>query len=93
MIKDDNKQIWEALVTEQASPEFTEFHSDDKTHDLKGMEPGPVREFSDEESPTSNLDNLISQATAEDNQSDIRRGPGTGATAAQFNAANATRFG
>jgi hypothetical protein len=47
----------------------------------------------EEESPTSNLDNLISQATVEDNQSDIRRGPGTGATAAQFNAANATGYG
>ena len=93
MIKDDNKDIWEVFVTEQASPRFTDFRSDDKTHDAEGEEPGPVRAFSDEESPTSNLDNLISQATVEDNQSDIRRGPGTGATAAQFNAANATGYG
>jgi len=62
MTKDDNKQIWKAFVTEQASPKFTEFHSDKDTYDAEGLESGPVRSLEDEEGPTSNLDTLIGLA-------------------------------
>ena len=67
MTKDDDKLIWRAL-TEQASPEFTEFHSDDKTHDREGEEPGPMVALNprdeEEEGGCPNLDKLISQAAA-----------------------------
>ena len=67
MIKDDDKLIWRAL-TEQASPEFTEFHSDDKTHDREGEEPGPMVALNprdeEEEGGCPNLDKLIGLASA-----------------------------
>ena len=67
MTKDDDKLIWRAL-TEQASPGFTEFRSDDKTHDREGEEPGPMVALNprdeEEEGGCPNLDKLISQAAA-----------------------------
>ena len=51
MVRDDSKQIWEAL-TERRNP-------DADTYDAEGLEPGPIRALEDEEGPTSNLDNLI----------------------------------
>jgi len=78
MIKDDDKLIWRAL-TEQASPGFTEFRSDDKTHDPQGEEPGPMVALNrdeEEEGGCPNLDKLIGlaaalpQEEAEDNETD-----------------------
>jgi|TARA_R110000737_G_scaffold170557_1_gene196377 hypothetical protein len=57
MVKDDSKQIWEALISERRNP-------DADTYDAEGMEPGPIRALEDEEGPTSNLDNLIGLAVA-----------------------------
>jgi|TARA_R110002020_G_scaffold165699_1_gene353207 3-polyprenyl-4-hydroxybenzoate decarboxylase len=56
MVRDDSKQIWEAL-TERRNP-------DADTYDAEGLEPGPIRALEDEEGPTSNLDNLIGLAAA-----------------------------
>tara|TARA_R110000787_G_scaffold90994_2_gene191923 strand:+ start:366 stop:623 length:258 start_codon:yes stop_codon:yes gene_type:complete len=57
MIKDDNKLIWDALISESGNP-------DANTYDAEGREPGLVRSLEDEEGPTSNLDNLIGLAVA-----------------------------
>ena len=93
MITDDNKKIWEAVISEGRNP-------DANTYDRKGLEPGPVRAFSDEEGPTSNLDSLIAMAASdsdeevEDNEDDtVVAKQGRGATAAQFKAADDTEFG
>ncbi len=71
MIKDDDKLIWRAL-TEQASPGFTEFHSDDKTHDSEGEEPGPEVELNardeEEEGGCPNLDKLIASAESDEEE-------------------------
>jgi len=68
MIKNEYDLIWETFVSEQASPEFTEFHSDDKTHDFEGEEPGLVTSLEDEEGSTSNLDKLIAMATSDSDE-------------------------
>ena len=57
MIKDDNKLIWSALISERRNP-------DADTYDAEGMEPGPIEALEDEEGPTSNLDKLIGLAVA-----------------------------
>ena len=73
MIKDDDKLIWRAL-TEQASPEFTEFHSDDKTHDREGEEPGPMVALDprdeEEEGGCPNLDKLIASSESDEEDDD-----------------------
>ena len=73
MIKDDDKLIWRAL-TEQASPGFTEFHSDDKTHDSEGEEPGPMVALDprdeEEEGGCPNLDKLIHSAESDEEDDD-----------------------
>ena len=98
MIKDDDKLIWRAL-TEQASPGFTEFHSDDKTHDSEGEEPGPEVELNardeEEEGGCPNLDKLIasSESDEEDDDDTVVARQGRGETAAQFKAADDTEFG
>ena len=75
MIKDDDKLIWRAL-TEQASPGFTEFHSDDKTHDSEGEEPAPEVELDardeEEEGGCPNLDKLIASAESDEEEDDDR---------------------
>ena len=73
MIKDDDKLIWRAL-TEQASPGFTEFHSDDKTHDREGEEPGPMVALDprdeEEEGGCPNLDKLIASSESDEEDDD-----------------------
>ena len=73
MIKDDDKLIWRAL-TEQASPGFTEFRSDDKTHDREGEEPGPMVALNprdeEEEGGCPNLDKLIHSAESDEEDDD-----------------------
>jgi len=62
MIKDDNKLIWDALISERRNP-------DAKTY-AGGMKPGPIEElnpaYGEEESSGGcpNLDNLIGLAAA-----------------------------
>jgi len=88
MTRDDNNLIWDAIVNEGKNP-------DAGTYAAQAKEPAlevSLDRDEEEEGPTSNLDNLISQAAAEDNQSDIRRSPGSGETAAQFNALKDTEF-
>jgi hypothetical protein len=98
MTKDDDKLIWRAL-TEQASPEFTEFHSDDKTHDREGEEPGPMVALDprdeEEEGGCPNLDKLIHSAESdeEDDDDTVVARQGRDTTAAQFRAANNTPYG
>ena len=98
MIKDDDKLIWRAL-TEQASPEFTEFHSDDKTHDREGEEPGPMVALDprdeEEEGGCPNLDKLIHSAESDEEDDDddtVVAKQGKDTTAAQFEAED-TRTG
>ena len=73
MTKDDDKLIWRAL-TEQASPGFTEFHSDDKTHDREGEEPGPMVALDprdeEEEGGCPNLDKLIASSESDEEDDD-----------------------
>lgn len=101
MVKDDNRGIWNAFISEQASPGFTEFHSDDKTHDPEGEEPGLEAEFEDEEGSTFNLDSLIAKHASDSDEEDEDEDPGDaeviapqgrGETAAQFNALKDTEF-
>jgi len=54
MIKDDNKQIWDALISERTLDPYVP----------AGLKPGPEAELEDEEGPTSNLDKLIGLAAA-----------------------------
>ena len=73
MTKDDDKLIWRAL-TEQASPGFTEFRSDDKTHDREGEEPGPMVALDprddEEEGGCPNLDKLIASSESDEEDDD-----------------------
>ena len=61
MIKDDNKLIWDALISESGNP-------DANTYDAEGREPGLVRSLEDEEGSTSNLDKLIAMATSDSDE-------------------------
>ena len=93
MIKDDDKLIWEALISEEHK------NPDADTYDAEGELPGPIAELDpdieDEEGGCPNLDKLIasSESDEEDDDDTVVARQGRGATAAQFKAADDTEFG